>query len=174
MWDVFAGDAADYASPDDDQYHAVYLWSEDNGNSFVDTGDGISDELIPHIYKLNKDWHVWWASIPEAGEIVRDIWDRNTGQDTQIVFVDDDKNFEKLFLGNKVKIDKKKPDLKTIKLVDSEKLNQEDLDTPLLWINPGEEYQKNKVNEQIDFVIDKSEKKLLVFIIDLIFRTGKE
>lgn len=132
------------------------------------------EALIPHIYKFQDNWHVWWASIPEAEDIIRDIWKRISGQELQIVFVDDDKDFSRLFLGDKYGKDGANPALLEIDLERDRPLNEKDLEHSLLWINPGESYCEKEVQSQIDYIVKNTKGELLVFVIDLIFRQGKE
>jgi len=127
------------------------------------------DDIIPHIYKYGNNWHVWWASIPEAGDTIRDIWGRITGDEVQIIGVDDDKNFADLFLGTK-----KRPALLLMEIEEKGNLYKDDIDHNLIWIKPKTPYPAAEVKQQIDHIINESKKDLLVFVIDLIFKRSQE
>jgi len=132
------------------------------------------DDIIPHIYKFDRNWYVWWANIPEAGDTIRNIWDRITGEDVQIISVDDDRNFAKLFFGNDCDIDDKSNVLLCIDLENKKKLNPKNLDKDLIWINPGTSYKDKEILGQINHIVRNSQKNLLVFVIDLIFKESQE
>jgi hypothetical protein len=127
------------------------------------------DDIIPHIYKSGNNWHVLWGSISEAGDIIRDIWDRIAGEEVQIIGVDDDKNFADLFLGTK-----KRPALLTMEIEEKGNLYKDDIDNNLIWIKPKTPYPAAEVKQQIDHIINESKKELLVFVIDLIFKRSRE
>jgi hypothetical protein len=132
------------------------------------------DDIIPHIYKFGNNWHVWWANIPEAEDIIRDIWDRIAGEEVQIISVDDDENFAKLFLGNNCDTERKSDVLQFIDLENKKNLNPKELDKSLFWIRPGTSYKDKEVIGQINHIVRKSQKDLLVFVIDLIFKKSRE
>ena len=126
------------------------------------------EEIIPHIYKLEDNWHVWWANIPEPEGTIKKIWDRISHQEVQIISVDDDPYFADLFLGGE------NSKLKRIHLKNKKDLYPPELDHNLIWINPGTPYKKEEVQNQIDYIVEKSRKDLLVFVIDLIFKKSQE
>ncbi|MGD2086354.1 MAG: hypothetical protein PVH61_09245 [Candidatus Aminicenantes bacterium] len=131
------------------------------------------EDLIPHIYKLGDNWHVWWANIPEAQETIEKIWNRITREEVQIISVDDDPNFADLFLGTK-----QNKALLPIEIKEKDDLDKKDISRNLIWINPITHYTGAtgaKVKQQIDHIIDESKKDhLLVFVIDLIFKESQE
>ena len=134
--------------------------------------DDITD-IIPHIYKLGNNWHVWWAFISDATKTIEKIWNRITGEEVQIISVDDDPNFADLFLGTK-----QNKALLPIEIKEKDDLDKKDISRNLIWINPITHYTGAtgaKVKQQIDHIIDESKKDhLLVFVIDLIFKESQE
>lgn len=126
------------------------------------------EDIVPYIYKLKDNWHVWWANIPQAGDTIKQIWDRITDREVQIISVDDDRYFADLFLG----VENSK--LLRMNLKHKGDWNPQNLDCGLIWINPGIPYKKEEVQNQIDYIVEKSQKKTLVFVIDLIFKKGEK
>lgn len=127
------------------------------------------DEVIPYIYKFENNWYVWWANILDARGTIRGIWERITGDEVQIIAVDDDPNFSDLFFGNKPN-----SPLLSIGPGETKKLYSTGLGHSLIWINPGTPYSGDNVKKQIRHIIKQSKKDLLVFVIDLIFKKGPE
>lgn len=128
------------------------------------------EDIIPHIYKSGNNWHVWWATITEAEDTIRDIWRRITGGEIQIISVDDDENFADHFLGG----NDKNPALRTIEIEKKENLSKDDINQNLIWIKPNTSYPEYEVKKQIDHIINQSKKDILVFVIDLIFKESLE
>lgn len=127
------------------------------------------DDIIPHIYKSKNDWYVWWLDILEAEKTIKAIWNRITGKEVQVIFVDDDTKFADIFLGGKQKLE-----FLTIEIEEKWHLNKDCIDHSLIWIKPNPPYQEHNVKKQIEYIINQSKNDLLVFVIDLIFKKGKE
>ena len=127
----------------------------------------ISRELIPHIYGFDDLYYTWWANIPKAEGIVKKIWERLGGNDVCIVGIDDDINFPEHFLGSEFNNDN--PDLL--------RLNKGKLfsgagnrDSYLIWLNSHIPYDQKWISEQIEEIVEYKKKKLIVFVVDLIFK----
>lgn len=128
---------------------------------------------IPHIYKKGDTWYTWWANIEEAEEIVIEIWQKITCDDALIVFVDDDPDFSRHFLGTK-SVDKYFLNV----CVNNSLLwyietgsDFENIDRGLIWFNTGSCCDEDGIKTQIKRIIkDNGDKKLLVFVIDLLFK----
>ncbi len=119
--------------------------------------------IIPNIFKDNNNHYIWWANIPDAGDIVYKIWTErilSKDNDVKIIFIDDDDAFDKNFIGRK--------------LDDGENNNfNYDLkkDKNIYWINPQKNLEPEKFTKELKkYVLNDNEYVLKVFVIDLVYK----
>lgn len=131
------------------------------------TNSKLIQSVMPHIYKKGDDWHSWWANFQNASDILRAIWKRLAMLDVQVVFIDDDPEFRSQFLGGDENPDSVEYKCNNCDLPSNAK--------PLIFMNTGPSYEEKKVKDIIGEIIkknDENDSKLLVFVVDLIYKTS--
>lgn len=138
--------------------------------------EGDIENLIKYFCVMQEkpeDYFVLWSLIELSEKLKKDIWNRITGDDISLVFIDDDSNFDKICgLDWKDEKKSKKPDNDEIKHIKDK----------MCWINPVEEHSgkkkgldiksiKNEVQKLFQASCPQNKKVVLpVLVIDLLYK----
>ncbi len=139
----------------------------DLGEFNLDNDTGGYEHLLPYVYKVEDPldgqrtgYCAMFARFDSSGEVSKGVWERILGDDTVVVFIEDDEQFGTLF------------GAKEFKENECSELDKK------IWINAGPEYDEIDIKRKIRKIIDKfksidNEKKKLVFIVDLLYQKDK-
>jgi hypothetical protein len=126
------------------------------------------EKVLPFIYGSHAvagekvEPQAIYARFESPGKILGEIWQRILGTDTVVVFIEDDPDFEEYFQLENCSIE----------------IPQDISVGKKYWIN-GKDYNETTIKKTIKKIIEsfkkiEDKKKKLVFIVDLLYKEGKE